>query len=80
MQHLVNFQKELEVGHLFYIDSHVSAIGTKSLTTVHRMFNANGDFCASDEIKSVYFDLAKRVGIVLPEVIRSNAEASMSHA
>lgn len=74
VQHNVTFSKELAVGSLFCVESTVSNVGTKSLTTHHRLYDMDGDLCASNEIKSVYFDLVARKGVVLPEEIRSNAE------
>ncbi|MGK9283515.1 acyl-CoA thioesterase [Sinorhizobium meliloti] len=74
VQHNVSFSKELSVGSLFYVESSVSNVGGKSLTTHHRLFNMDGELCASDEIKSVYFDLTARKGLVLPDVIKFNAE------
>lgn len=74
VQHNVTFSKELAVGSLFYVESAVSNVGGKSLTTFHRLFDMDGQLCASNEIKSVYFDLAERKGLVLPDGIRSNAE------
>lgn len=80
VQHNVTFSKELAVGSLFRVESTVSTVGTKSLTTHHRLYDMDGDLCASNEIKSVYFDLVARKGVVLPEEIRSNAENLLAAA
>jgi acyl-CoA thioester hydrolase len=80
VQHHVNFSKELAVGSLFYVESAVSNIGGKSLTTIHRLYNTSGELCASNEIKSVYFDLVQRKGLTLPDDIRSNAEKHLESA
>lgn len=74
VQHHVNFSQELAVGSLFYVDSGVASVGGKSLTTVHRLYNISGELCATDEIKSVYFDLVARKGLPLPDALRVNAE------
>lgn len=74
VQHNISFSKELAVGSLFYVESRVSNVGSKSLTTRHQLFDMNGELCASNEIKSVYFDLVARMGLLLPDEIRSNAE------
>ncbi len=78
VQHFVSFSKELKVGSLFYVESGVVAIGEKSLTSVHKMFNMDGELCARDEIKSVYFDLRQRRGIPLPQTLRDKAEQLMN--
>jgi acyl-CoA thioester hydrolase len=74
VQHHVGFTKEIAVGSLFYVESRVSNVGSKSLTTYHQLYDMDGDPCASNEIKSVYFDLVGRRGLLLPDEIRSNAE------
>ncbi len=74
VQHNVGFSKELAVGSLFYVESAVSNVGSKSLTTYHRLFDMAGEICATNEIKSVYFDLVARKGLVLPDEIRSTSE------
>jgi len=77
VQHNVSFAKELKVGSLFYIQSRVGNIGTKSLTTVHDLYDMDGALSASNEIKSVYFDLTKRKALVLPQDFRLKAEKSL---
>lgn len=79
VQHNVTFSKELAVGSLFHVESAVSNIGGKSLTTFHRLYDMNGQLCASNEIKSVYFHLVERKGLVLPDEIRSNAEKHLEN-
>lgn len=74
VQHNVSFVKELKVGSLYYVVSRVGSVGNKSLTTVHHLYDMADDLCASNEIKSVYFDLNERKGMVLPEAIRLKAE------
>ncbi len=74
VQHNVSFSRELKVGGLFYVESRVGQVGTKSLTTVHEMFDVSGELAASNEIKSVYFDLKARKALVLPQEIRLEAE------
>lgn len=77
VQHNVSFAKELKVGSLFYIQSRVGNIGTKSLTTIHELYGVDGDLSATNEIKSVYFDLKNRRALLLPQNIRLNAEKSL---
>ncbi|MGO6882989.1 acyl-CoA thioesterase [Rhizobium ruizarguesonis] len=83
VQHNVNFAKELKVGTLFFVESRVGQVGTTSLTTVHDLYDVSGDLAASNEIKSVYFDLKLRKSLVLPNEIKLAAErqlASIQHA
>ncbi|TGT35783.1 thioesterase [Mesorhizobium sp. M8A.F.Ca.ET.165.01.1.1] len=77
VRHDVHFLRELRSGDLFCVVSSVVECGTKSLTTRHRMLDSNDNLAATDEIKSVYFDLAERKAILLPDHIRNAAcEAS----
>ncbi|KQV32649.1 thioesterase [Rhizobium sp. Root1203] len=77
VQHNISFAKELKVGSLFYIESRVANVGRKSLTTVHHLYNMSDELSASNEIKSVYFNLAERNGMILPDDIRSRAEDAL---
>jgi acyl-CoA thioester hydrolase len=74
VRHNVGFSKELAVGDLFCIESSISAIGGASLTSYHALYDMAGDLCASNEIKSVYFDLGARKSLTLPDEIRASAE------
>ncbi|RUU90444.1 acyl-CoA thioesterase [Mesorhizobium sp. M7A.F.Ca.MR.176.00.0.0] len=73
VRHDMNFLRELRSGDLFCVVSSVVECGTRSLTTCHRMLDSNDDLAATDEIKSVYFDLAERKAISLPDHIRNAA-------
>ena len=73
VRHDVTFSRELRVGSLYYIESAVTQVGGKSLTTCHRMMKMDGELAATDEIKSVYFDLEGRRALPIPEGIRSQA-------
>jgi len=78
IRHDVAFMKELRVGSLFWVESSVVAIGTTSLSTRHRLFNADGEISSTDEIKSVYFDLHKRRSYPLPDVVRKSASERLN--
>jgi acyl-CoA thioester hydrolase len=75
VRHDVTFSRELRVGSLYYIESAVTDLGGKSITTVHRMMNMDGETAAVDEIKSVYFDLERRRALPIPEEIRTGASS-----
>jgi acyl-CoA thioester hydrolase len=78
IRHDVTFSKELRVGSLFCVESSIVALGRTSLSTRHRLFNADGELSSTDEIKSVYFDLHARKALPLPEQSRNSAGARMA--
>ncbi|MEV8644022.1 acyl-CoA thioesterase [Mesorhizobium ciceri] len=78
VRHDVNFLRELRSGDLFCIVSSVVECGTKSLATCHRMLDSYDNLAATDEIKSVYFDLAERKAILLPDHIRIAAREALA--
>jgi acyl-CoA thioester hydrolase len=80
VRHDVTFSRELRVGSLFYIDSEVTALSGKSITTTHRMMTMDDEPAASDEIKSVYFDLEKRKALPIPDEIRGMAVSRLKSA
>jgi acyl-CoA thioester hydrolase len=77
VRHDVTFAKEMKVGSLFYVESEVAEIGGKSITTVHHLMTMDGEVAASDTVKSVYFDLAGRKALPLPQEIRAAAVMAM---
>ena len=80
VRHDLTFSKELRVGSLFWVESSVVAIGKTSLSTRHRLFNADGELTSTDEMKSVYFDLKDRKALLLPELIRKSANDRLTSA
>lgn len=80
IRHDVTFSKELRVGSLFWVESSVVAIGKTSLSTLHRLYSADGELSSTDEIKSVYFDLNERKARPLPEPIRKSANDRLTNA
>lgn len=70
VRHEIDYERELAAGSLFSIKSRVSAIGRSSLTIDHVMLNSDGEIAAQMRMKSVYFDLANRKSLVLPNEIR----------
>jgi acyl-CoA thioester hydrolase len=73
VRHDVTFSKELRVGSLFWVESSVVAIGKTSLSTRHRLIDAEGELSSTDDVKSVYFHLNGRKALPLPEAIRKSA-------
>ncbi|WP_137113593.1 acyl-CoA thioesterase [Mesorhizobium sp. GR13] len=78
IRHDVTFSKELCVGSIFWVESSVVAVGKTSLSTRHRLFDADGQLSSTDEIKSVYFDLRERNALPLPASIRNSANERMT--
>lgn len=75
-RHVLEYKKELLAGDMVYCESDVKHVGSKSITTKHRMFNVStNELCATLECVSVQYDLEKRVAIPLLDVVRKNAEA-----
>lgn len=73
VRHETDYRRELSAGSLFLIHSTVAAIGRSSLTIAHVMRDAAGETVAEMQMKSVYFDLAARRSLPLPEIIRDRA-------
>lgn len=70
-QHTIQYRKEQRVGSLVRVESAVTRVGTKSITILQRMWNAEtGDLAATTEIVSVYFNLKTRSSMPLPEAVR----------
>lgn len=71
----IDFRQELPVGSLFEIYSSVVKVGRTSLSTHHRLTNkADGQLCAELLAVSVYFDLAGRQSLPLPQVVIDGAD------
>lgn len=72
----IDFRRELPVGSLFEIRSAVVKAGRTSLSTRHVLTDrADGALCAELLAVSVYFDLARRQALALPDGVRSGALA-----
>lgn len=70
----IDFRQELPVGSLFEIKGSVVKVGRTSLTTYHGLTNkADGTLCAELLAVSVYFDLAARQALALPDEIVEGA-------
>ncbi|MDR3518152.1 MAG: acyl-CoA thioesterase [Azospirillaceae bacterium] len=70
----IDFRREIVVGGLFEIHSSIVKVGRTSLTSLHRLTNkADGAPCAELLAVSVYFDLAARRPLALPEALRERA-------
>jgi acyl-CoA thioester hydrolase len=78
VRYLVNYRRELQAGELFHVYSSVQKIGRTSLTTFHQLLvSESGDVAADVEMTSVYFDLAARTALEIPEQIRSAVAARL---
>jgi acyl-CoA thioester hydrolase len=70
----IDFKHETRAGALIVVDSAVRRIGSKSLTTWHRMSTSEGIHAELLAV-TVYFDLEARRAVELPDVIREGALA-----
>ena len=71
----IDFRRELAAGQLFTISSTIVTVGRTSLVSRHRLADREGgETCAELLAVSVYFDLAARTALPLPDEIRSAAE------
>jgi acyl-CoA thioester hydrolase len=77
VRHDVTFSKELRAGSLYYVESEVTDLGRTSITTSHFLRSMDGVLSATDQIRSVYFDLKERKALPLPESIRAAARDKM---
>jgi acyl-CoA thioester hydrolase len=67
----IDYLHELRAGELLVIKSGFTRIGTKSITHVGRMYNADtGTLCATQEAVEVFFDPASRTSAPMPDDIR----------
>jgi acyl-CoA thioester hydrolase len=77
----IDYRSELRPGEAFVVHSEVAGIGRTSLTTRHEMTSRDDDrVCAALLARSVYFDLAKRRSMPIPDGIRHAAEAASGDA
>ncbi len=79
VRHVIEYKKELLPGDLVVVESEVRGVGTKSITTKHRMFNAaSGELCATLECVTVQYDLDKRQAVPLLPELRAKATAQVA--
>ncbi len=74
----IDFRKELTAGDLFVVTSSLVSVGNSSLVSHHRMHNGQGAVMAEIEMRSVYFDLATRASMRLPDGLRANCLAALA--
>jgi acyl-CoA thioester hydrolase len=78
-RHVIEYRKELLAGDLVRGESEVLRVGTTSLTTFHRLFNAaSGELCATLECVTVMYDLDRRRPVPLVDALRRGAEAALT--
>ncbi|MBP1143173.1 acyl-CoA thioester hydrolase [Pseudomonas sp. PvP027] len=78
VKYVINYSSELKVGDLFSVRSRAVRVGNSSLVTHHDLLNIEGSICADIEMTSVYFNLAEREAMSIPDAIRLNANAAIS--
>ena len=71
-----DFVHEATAGELVVIESAFTRLGTKSLTHMQRMTNAeSGVLVATQETVEVFFDMATRKAVPMPDELRRKLEA-----
>lgn len=71
----VTFKRELVAGALILIRSNVAAVGGKSITVRHEMFDAEDNTLVATLLSTtVFFDLRKRKSLAIPTAVRAEAE------
>lgn len=73
----VKYQREVRVGALLHVKSHLVSCATKTLTYEHVMYEGEHE-CASMDLVVAYFDTAARKAVPLPERTRGLAEAMLA--
>lgn len=67
----IDFAHELKAGELLVVRSAWTRVGTKSLTHLGRMYDAEtGTLCATQQTVLVTFDEQKRVSAPMPDLVR----------
>lgn len=80
-RHTVLYKREILAGDLVSVESRIVHVGTKSVTTLHQLFNAgDGTECATLEAVSVQYDLNLRCAIPLFPEVRRGALALLGDA
>ncbi len=74
-KHTIEYRAEQQVGSLIVVESALTRLGTKSMTTQHRMKNTEtGVLAATSEIVLVHFDLESRASIPIPDAMRERLQ------
>lgn len=71
-----DFVHEVTAGELVVIESAFTRLGTKSLTHIQRMTNAeSGVLVATQETVEVFFDMGTRKAVAMPDDLRRKLQA-----
>jgi acyl-CoA thioester hydrolase len=75
VRYVIEYKRELYPGDPYVVRSGITRVGSKSLTTFHEMRRSETNEIAAElEATSVYFDLAERRALPIPDELRSGAE------
>lgn len=70
------YKREVLAGTLLHISSELRQLGHKSIHFVHRMYDSEtNEEVATTELVGVYFDIAQRESIELPDFVRDRAKS-----
>jgi acyl-CoA thioester hydrolase len=68
------YKREVRAGGLLHIATELLELGRTSLRFIHRMYDSEtGEEVATTELVGVYFDLARRTAVPLPDDVRRRA-------
>lgn len=72
VQHTIRYMDEARSGTAIVVRSELVKMGTKSMTVLHRMFDATGgEALAEAETVTVYFDMQQRKAAPIPDTYRT---------
>ena len=75
VKHVIEYNDEVAAGSLLEIQGSIVRLGGKSITSRYEMHNLNkGTLAATLESTSVYFDLAVRKSVPIPDELREQAK------
>ncbi|KCZ53241.1 hypothetical protein HY29_17330 [Hyphomonas beringensis] len=75
VKHVIEYNDEVAAGSLLEIQGSIVRLGGKSITSRYEMHNLNkGTLAATLESTSVYFDLAARKSVPIPDELRERAK------
>ena len=78
VQQNLTYRRELMPGDIVVVRSRIEAVGDKSITFIHEMFDASTDeIAARCELSAVHMDRTKRRSSPFPDAIRRQIDASL---
>lgn len=77
----IDFHRELTAGQLILITGALTRVGSKSVTSEMKLYDADTmDHCASQKTVEVFFDTTRRVSVPIPDDIKTKLTAALGDA